>query len=83
MPACIIAGCTNRARHNFSVRLRRPNTRAIWAPNTEAYICDDHAVQGLKVEVLLTPTEDGRIETAISSPGGRTVRRRTRIVNPA
>lgn len=81
--ACIIAGCKNPAPHNFSVRLRRPSTRAIWAPNTEAYMCDQHATQGLKVTVVLEPTETREIETEISSPGGRTVRRRTPVVQPA
>ncbi len=69
--ACIIAGCKNKARHNFGVRLRRPSTRAIWAPNSEAYLCDEHAVEGLKVEVNLIPTDTGTIETEISSPGER------------
>ena len=81
--ACIIAGCRNRARHNIGVRLRRPSTRAIWAPNTDAYLCDEHAVQGLRVEVVLTPTTTGRIETVVSSPGGRTVTRRTPIIHAA
>ena len=81
--ACIIAGCNNRARHNFGVQLRRPSTRAIWAPNTEAHLCDEHAVQGLKVEVNLIATDTGMIDTEVSSPRGRLVRRRTPIVHHA
>ena len=48
--ACIIAGCRNPATNNFSVRLRREDTSAIWAPNTEAFICDEHAACGFKGE---------------------------------
>ena len=81
--ACIIAGCKNTAPHNFSVRLRRPSTRAIWAPNTEAFMCDEHATQGLQVTVVLTPTTTGNIETDVSSPGGRPVKRTTPVVQPA
>jgi hypothetical protein len=81
--ACIIAACKNPAPHNFSVRLRRPSTRAIWAPNTEAFMCDQHATQGLTVSVVLTPNTTGSIKTEISSPGGRTVRRTTPVVQPA
>lgn len=81
--ACIIAGCKNPATHNVGVRLRRPSTRAIWAPNTRAYLCDHHATQGLKIRVTLTPTASGEIETEISSPGGRSVSRRTPIRQPA
>ncbi len=65
--ACIIAGCQNKADNNLGVRLRRPDTSAIWAPNTEAYICDEHAYQGLKIWVSLTPTNTGEIETAVTS----------------
>ena len=78
---CIILGCQNNAVNNFSVRCRKPSTRAIWAPNTEAFLCDQHARQGLKVTVVLEPTNDARIETSISSPGGRVVQRRTSITN--
>lgn len=83
MPQCIITGCTNQAAHNFSVRLRRPNTSAIWAPNTRAFLCDEHATQGLRITVELTPTNDGRIETYITSLGGRIETRSTPITNPA
>jgi hypothetical protein len=83
MARCIIGGCPNPAVNNFGVRLRRPSTRAIWAPNTQAFICSEHATQGLHIEVTLTPTDTGRIDTEITSPGGRTVKRRTPIINPA
>lgn len=79
--ACIIAGCQNSAEHNFSVRLRRPDTSAIWAPNTEAFLCDDHATQGLILTVTLQPTNTGMVETRISSQGGSLVTRITPIVN--
>jgi hypothetical protein len=78
---CIIPGCQNIAENNFSVRCRRPSTRAIWAPNTEAFLCDQHARQGLRITVTLEPTNDGRIDTLISSPGGQVVQRRTPITN--
>ena len=48
---CIIEGCQNEGKHNFGVRLRRPNTRAIWAPNTDAFVCDFHASRGMRVTV--------------------------------
>jgi hypothetical protein len=78
---CIIPGCQNVAPNNFSVRCRKPSTRAIWAPNTEAFLCNEHARQGLRITVTLEPKTDGAIETLISSPGGRVVRRRTQILN--
>ncbi len=72
--SCIIPGCKNAARHEFGVRLRRPSTHAIWAPNTNVRICDDHATQGLRLTVEVSPTATGKIETIVSSPGGKVVR---------
>ena len=81
--SCIIPGCVNNAENNFSVRLRRPDTTAIWAPNTEAYLCDTHAVQGLRVTVILEPTNDSQIETKVSGLQPPTADRITPITNPA
>ncbi len=78
--ACIIAGCRNPATNNFSVRLRREDTSAIWAPNTEAFICDEHAACGFNVEVQLSLRQDHQLETAVSA-GGTVARRRTPITN--
>jgi len=79
---CIISGCTNPADHNIGIRVRRPDTSAIWAPNTDAFLCDDHATKGLRITIVLTPTASGEIETDVSSPGGGVVSRTTPIINP-
>jgi hypothetical protein len=74
--ACIIDGCKNPAEHNLGIRLRRPNTKAIWAPNLDAFVCDDHAARGLKIEIILMPTGTGEIETEVRSQGGKRVAQR-------
>lgn len=79
---CLIAGCDNEATNNFSVRLRRPDTSAIWAPNTEAYLCDEHAYGGFKIWVSLTPTGTGEIETAVTSETNPVYSRTTQIKQP-
>ena len=74
---CIIEGCQNEGKNNFGVRLRRPNASAIWAPNTDAFVCDFHASRGMRVTVLLEATDDGQLETvvrSISQPASRTTR---------
>lgn len=78
---CAIPGCNNPAPHNFGVRLRRPDTSAIWAPNTEAFLCDAHASQGLSITVVLEPTNSGQIETKVSGIAPPTANRATPIVN--
>lgn len=80
---CIISGCDNHASNNFGVRLRREDTSAIWAPNSAAYICDEHAVQGLKITVVIEPTATGKIQTKVGSDGSATVSRTTKITNAA
>lgn len=80
--SCIITGCNNPANNNFGVRCRRPDTSAIWAPNTEAFLCDAHAVQGLRIAITLTPNNTGEIETEVTAQVGQAVRKTT-IVNPA
>jgi len=81
---CIIDGCPNPALHNLGIRLRRPDTTAIWAPNTDAFVCDTHATQGFTIQIILTPTMSGNIETKVrSQPAGQTISRTTPIVQPA
>ena len=77
---CVIEACQNEGIHNFGVRLRRPDTSAIWAPNTEAFICDFHASRGLRVIVLLEPTDRSELETIVRSVG-QPVSRTTRITH--
>lgn len=76
---CIISGCDNSAKNHFGVRLRRPETTAIWAPNTHAYLCDDHAADGMKIKVILEPTQTKKIETEVSSLSRHAVTRTTPI----
>lgn len=80
MPQCLIPHCPNNAVHNLGVRLRRPDTSAIWAPNCDAYLCDEHADQGYTVDVTLTPTINRTITTNLSA-GGNVVSRTTPIVH--
>lgn len=70
MSKCIVSGCPNRATNNFSVRLRREDTTAIWAPNTEAFLCNVHAACGLRVDIQITPNNSQSIETNVSAGGG-------------
>ena len=75
MAQCLIPNCPNDARNNVSIRCRRPATTAIWAPNTTAYLCDDHADQGFIIDIILTPVATRTITTRVTA--GRRVRART------
>jgi len=78
MPKCLIPNCTNDASNNLGIRCRRPETSAIWAPNCDAYLCDDHADQGYTIDITLTPATSRNITTNVAA-GGHTANRTTPI----
>lgn len=80
---CIIDGCTKEGVHNIGIRCRRPDTTAIWAPNTCAYLCDEHAEQGCIIDILITPTLDGKIQTNVKSSCRKTASRIMTITHDA
>jgi hypothetical protein len=80
MPTCLIPGCTNNAENNISIRCRRTDTSAIWAPNTEAYLCDIHADQGFNIDIALRAVVERTVTTNVSA-GGRTETRTTPIIH--
>ncbi len=81
---CIIEGCGKPANKIIGVRLRREldDLSAIWAQNTNAYLCDEHAAMGYEVDVKFTPREDHTIKTTVSNGGSEPVVRLFEITNP-
>lgn len=79
MPDCIVPGCGQNATNNLSVRLRPPDTSAIWSPNANAYVCDTHARSGARITVLFEPTDTRRVETRVYGAASEPVVRRTAI----
>jgi hypothetical protein len=55
MRACAIAGCELEAVYSLGVRCRRPNTRALWAPNAPVGLCELHGRSGVLVKLELEP----------------------------
>lgn len=82
MSRCIFPNCQNNANHNLGIRCRRPNTSAIWAPNCDAFLCDEHAENGCIIDITITPNTSGQITTNVSG-GGITYRRITPITHEA
>lgn len=80
MPQCLIPNCNNNGVHNLAVRLRRPDTSAIWAPNSEAFLCDLHADNGYTIDVTLTPIQAREITTNFTA-GGHVETRTTNIIH--
>lgn len=80
MPKCLIPNCPNNASNNISIRLRRADTTAIWAPNSEAFLCDLHAGDGYTINIELITAPAQTITTNVSA-GGHTESRTTPIIN--
>jgi hypothetical protein len=62
MPDCIVPGCSRSGKNKLGVRLRKPDTSAIWSPETDAHICDTHARSGARLMILYEATTSGRVE---------------------
>jgi hypothetical protein len=84
---CIVPGCRNRADKKLGIRLRRPRQidrasvgTAIWAPETGAFICDQHAAAGWRITIVMEPTTSGEVATKVICSNA-IIRRRTRIKN--
>lgn len=81
MPTCIIPNCQAIGDNNISIRCRRADTTAIWAPNTNAYLCDTHADEGYQIEITLTSVPRREVITLVSANGGAPISRTTPIIN--
>jgi hypothetical protein len=66
---CLIPGCTADARNKLSIRCRKPSTLAVWAPDSEAYLCRAHAEKGVAVNVDIEPTTTGTVTVTYGSAG--------------
>ena len=74
MAECVVPNCARDAQNNLGVRLRRPDTSAIWAPNTEAFVCDYHAESGALVTVYYQEAESNQVDVRVhgtSPPASR------------
>jgi hypothetical protein len=52
---CLTPSCKGTPTHVFSIRMRRIDTSAAWAPNVPAFFCDDCATRGGELEIKYTP----------------------------
>jgi hypothetical protein len=73
---CAVPGCPHRGegRHVLTLRLRRPDTSAVWAPTTGLYLCDSHATQGCEIEITVRPKKNRKVKvTSVAvNPKGET-----------
>jgi hypothetical protein len=71
---CVVPGCSRPGRNRLGVRCRlmhdgpspvvgKGRTAALWSPDAEAYVCDQHALGGAHITLLFEP--DGSKQTTV------------------
>jgi transcriptional regulator with XRE-family HTH domain len=69
---CVVPGCTQEGKHKLGVRCRvwhepspvpgKSRTSALWSPDSDALLCDEHALGGADITLIYEPNDSG--ETA-------------------
>jgi hypothetical protein len=83
--SCIVPGCQREGRNKLGARRRvwhdgpyphgKGKTSALWAPDAEAFLCDEHALGGATMTLLYEP--DGSAKTTVRVIGARHVEPRS------
>lgn len=71
---CLTPGCTRPAKNTLGIRLRRPDTSAIWAPGRLARLCDHCATAGGDLTIDFRPNERRELLITVLTPSGSTSR---------
>lgn len=71
--ACVVPGCRRPGKNKLGVRCRvwhepspipgKKKTSALWAPDADAFLCDEHALSGAHITLIYEPNSSG--ETAV------------------
>ena len=89
---CIVPACKREGRNRLGVRCRiahdgptlfpaKGKTAALFSPDADAFLCDQHALGGAHITLLFEP--DGSKQTTIKVIAAKTMEERTtRIKQP-
>jgi len=80
-PDCVVPGCDRPGKHKLGVRCRvwhepspipgKSKTSALWAPDSNAFLCDRHALSGALVTLIYEPNDSGEtVVRVIAAPQG-------------
>jgi hypothetical protein len=75
----MVPSCNEPARNYLGIRMRKPSTRAVWAPNADAFLCKEHAERGGKFTIEFDPGTNRTIEAEVHCGGSRITTRTTPI----
>jgi hypothetical protein len=82
---CAIPNCAKPGKHRLGIRCRvmeepspiagKGKTDALWSVESDAYLCDTHALSGIDITLLLEPTTAKQVSVRVVGPPGAQPRR--------
>lgn len=64
---CLVPSCRGTPTHKLGLRMRRQDSGADWAPDTEAYFCTAHATSGAEIIVLYAPNVTKEVTVSVTA----------------
>jgi hypothetical protein len=65
----MVPGCNETARNQLGIRLRKPSTLAVYAPNVDAYLCKQHAEGGGAFAITFDPGTSQTVDMSVFCGG--------------
>lgn len=86
---CVIPNCAGHGKHRLGIRCRvveepspiegKGKTDALWSAESDAYLCDVHALSGVDITLLIEPAITKQVSVGVVGAQGTQHRRRVPI----
>lgn len=86
---CVIPGCSGTGKHRLGLRCRvmsepspvpgKGKTDALWSVESDAYLCDTHALAGIDITLLLEANDSKAASVRVLGAGAKAKPRKVQI----
>lgn len=86
---CVIPDCTGTGKHRIGLRCRvmsepspipgKGKTDALWSVESDAYLCDMHALGGVDITLMIEPSTSGWASVRVPGAGAKVQPRKVQI----
>jgi hypothetical protein len=86
---CVIPDCVEIGKHRIGLRCRimsepspvpgKGKTDALWSVESDAYLCDTHALDGVDITLLIEASQSGAASVRVLGAGTKAPPRRVQI----
>jgi hypothetical protein len=86
---CVISDCPDTGKHRLGVRCRimdepspvpgKKKTHALWSVESDAYLCDVHALAGIDITLLLETNTSSSASVRVLGAGAKAKPRKVQI----